>query len=65
MKTYDPRTFKTIRKELGLTSEGLARECLVSRQTISAIENGKDQFKPMILLIGLVLEKKANERRQR
>ena len=62
MKTYNPALFKFKRQILGLTSDELARECFVSRQTISAIENGRNKSKSMILLIGLVLDIKASEK---
>ena len=32
---------KSRRKELGLSQEGLAKKCGVSRQTVNAIENNK------------------------
>ena len=33
---------RTKRKELGISQEELAKKCAVSRQTINAIENNKD-----------------------
>ena len=35
-------TIRNKRKELGLSQEELAKKCGVSRQTVNAIENNKD-----------------------
>ena len=47
--------FRTVRIVLGLSSSELSNICCISRQTLSALENGSHVSDSTKLLVGLVL----------
>ena len=44
---------KSRRKELGLSQEGLAKKCGVSRQTVNAIENNTKAIVELTTLVSM------------
>ena len=63
-KDYNPDIFRMKRKVLEISASKLAKICKVSRQTIHRIEREGNDYgcESTILLIGLVLDKIAEER---
>lgn len=61
---YDPRTFRTIRKVLGVSLQELGDICHLTRQQVANIENGKCKASwrgPSVLLLGITLDGIAKE----
>lgn len=61
MPEYNPELFQAKRNLLGMTAEELAKECKVTRQTITNVEIGKTRKPVTVLFIGLVLDILADE----
>ena len=62
MIDYDPKLFRIKRNVLGLSQDQLAKECRVSRPTISMVERNQSLTPSTILLIGMVLDNIADEK---
>ena len=62
MIDYDPKLFRIKRHVLGLSQGQLAKECRISRPTISMVERNQSLTPSTILLIGMVLDNIADEK---
>ncbi len=58
---YNQESFKVIRQVLNYTQQQIADICGMSRQTIHNVENNKNATLPTITLIGICLDRIAEE----